>query len=495
MIRKMLLTLVCSVVLLASTAWIEPAWAVTVSGTVTDTEGQAVVGAQVGFREEVWSSRVFGDITDEEGGYSVVLGEAIVSVEEETQRQSVPGSFSLNPNYPNPFNPSTVIPYHLREAEHVRLEIYNTLGQRIRRLTDCVQEAGSHTVQWDGRSDAGVGAGAGVYLVRMEAGGFVQSGKMVMVDGAGGGVAGTHERLREPLAKIAGITEETIPLYTVTITRDDVFFKQTGVAVSEDRILDFVVGRMALIPAGFFEMGDAFNEGNSYERPVHTVYVDAFYMDVCEVTNAQYCVFLNELGNQTEGGVTWLDIGRSDCLITQSGDQFVPESGYEDHPVIEVRWFGASAYAEWAGKRLPTEAEWEKAARGGLEGKRYPWGDEDPAGGKCNYWEYSGPLTSQMWNLYSGRGTLPVGSFEPNGYGLCDMAGNVWEWCNDWFDSGYYSNSPENNPTGAASGTSRVLRGGSWVNSALNMRCADRTICDPTISYNGIGFRCVRSLP
>ncbi|MFH1006885.1 MAG: SUMF1/EgtB/PvdO family nonheme iron enzyme [Candidatus Latescibacterota bacterium] len=493
MTMRNLFALVRSLALITSTAWIEPAWAATVSGTVTDTEGLAVVGAQVTFSEEAESGRVFGDVTDGEGGYRVVLAE--VAVEEETQRQSVPGSFSLNPNYPNPFNPSTVIPYHLREAGHVRLVIHNTLGQHIRTLMDGVQEAGSHTVQWDGRSDAGVGAGAGVYLIRMEAGGFVLSGKMVMMDGADGGVAGTQESIRDPLARRTGSLEETIPLYTVTITRDDVFFRQTGVAVSEDRILDFVVGRMALIPAGSFQMGDAFNEGYSDERPVHTVYVDAFYMDVCEVTNAQYCVFLNELGNQTEGGVPWLHIGSSYYLITLSGGQFVPESGYEDHPVIEVTWFGASAYAEWAGKRLPTEAEWEKAARGGLEGKRYPWGDEDPAGGKCNYVDYSGPLTSQMSNLYSGRGTLPVGSFEPNGYGLCDMAGNVWEWCNDWYDSGYYSNSPESNPTGAASGTFRVLRGGSLFNNPISIRCANRLCFSPTDSLYGLGFRCVRSLP
>jgi len=100
-------------------------------------------------------------------------------------------------------------------------------------------------------------------------------------------------------------------------------------------------GEMVLIPAGSFRMGDPFNEGDSGERPVHTVYVDAFYMDVYEVTNAQYCVFLNEQGNQTEGGYTWLDIGNSDCLITKSGGQFVPKNGYEDHPVIEVTWYGA----------------------------------------------------------------------------------------------------------------------------------------------------------
>ncbi|MFH1006688.1 MAG: SUMF1/EgtB/PvdO family nonheme iron enzyme [Candidatus Latescibacterota bacterium] len=243
------------------------------------------------------------------------------------------------------------------------------------------------------------------------------------------------------------------------------------------------------IPAGFFQMGDAFNEGDGDERPVHTVYVDAFYMDVYEVTNAQYCVFLNDQGNQTEGGDPWLDIGSSYCLITQSGDQFVPESGYEDHPVSEVTWYGARAYAEWTGGRLPTEAEWEYAARGGLEGKRYPWGDtmgHDDA----NYYGTGG---RDQWNR-----TSPTGSFSPNGYGLYDMAGNVWEWCNDWYDGGYYSNSPGSNPTGANTGTYRVLRGGSWFVNALHLRCAYRSsfyYSDPLFSVLSIGFRCVRSLP
>ncbi|MCD6334427.1 MAG: formylglycine-generating enzyme family protein [Candidatus Latescibacteria bacterium] len=220
---------------------------------------------------------------------------------------------------------------------------------------------------------------------------------------------------------------------------------------------------------------------------MHTVYVDAFYMDVCEVTNAQYCVFLNEQGNQTEGGVTWLNIGSSSCLITQSGDQFVPENRYEDHPVIEVTWYGARAYAEWAGKRLPAEAEWEKAARGGLEGKRYPFGDfigHDDA-------NYTGTGGTDKWSR-----TSPVGSFPPNGYGLYDMAGNVWEWCNDWYDSSYYSKSPKNNPTGAQTGNYPVLRGGSWGFAPLYMRCAERGYFSyPTIRNSIIGFRCVRSSP
>ncbi len=222
---------------------------------------------------------------------------------------------------------------------------------------------------------------------------------------------------------------------------------------------------MVLIPAGEFQMGDAFNEGRDYELPVHTVYVDAFYMDVYEVTNARYHKFMDETGHEAPG--YWDD----------------PDFNAPDQPVVGVSWHDATAYAEWAGKRLPTEAEWEKAARGGLIGKRYPWGDEithDDA-------NYRGTGGKDIW----AEQTAPVGSFAPNGYGLYDMAGNVWEWCADWYDGNYYSISPERNPMGPGSGTYRVLRGGSWRSTPDTLRAAFRTNNDPTATDSHLGFRCV----
>jgi len=243
---------------------------------------------------------------------------------------------------------------------------------------------------------------------------------------------------------------------------------------------------MVLIPAGEFEMGDHFNEGDSNELPVHTVYVDSFYIDKYEVTNEMYARFLNEIGrNEDEEGHQLLDINDSDCLIEFVGGQYRPKAGYEKHPVIEVSWYGAMAYAKWAGKRLPTEAEWEKAARGGLVGKRYPWGDD---------------ITHDMAN-YDGTGgrdrwdkTAPVGSFPPNGYGLYDMAGNVWEWCLDWYDGEYYSKSPRENPKGPELGESRVVRGGSWDYSPNYLRVADRYYYGPQGTSNSVGFRCALSV-
>jgi formylglycine-generating enzyme required for sulfatase activity len=224
---------------------------------------------------------------------------------------------------------------------------------------------------------------------------------------------------------------------------------------------------MMRIPAGSFEMGDSKNETERWMKPsrlVHRVELDEFYMDSREVTNGQYGVFMEQTGHIKPR--YW-----NDTKYNQA-----------DQPVVAVSWNGAVAYAKWAGKRLPTEAEWEYAARGGLVGKRYPGGDEithDDAnyigtGGK-DKWEYSSP----------------VGSFAANGYGLYDMAGNVWEWCQDWYGPGYYRNSPTKNPPGPDTGQNRVFRGGCWGSSSSNLRVARRRGGIPTIRYPYLGFRCV----
>ena len=237
---------------------------------------------------------------------------------------------------------------------------------------------------------------------------------------------------------------------------------------------------MALISAGEFEMGDAFSEGESWELPVHTVYLDAFYMDKYEVTNAQYQKFMDATGHRAPRH--WND----------------PDHNALDQPVVGVTWDDAAAYAEWAGKRLPTEAEWEKAARGGLIGKRYPWGDEAPDAGDIYRANYNPADNEKSGDYDAGKRAAdgyeynaPVGSFAPNGYGLYDMAGNVWEWCADWYDSSYYATSPFNNPLGPDYGTNRVMRGGSWLNGLYSLRVATRTSDPPTHTSHSLGFRCV----
>ena len=233
--------------------------------------------------------------------------------------------------------------------------------------------------------------------------------------------------------------------------------------------------KMVLIPAGSFEMGDTMNDDLFMDgtRPIHTVELDAFYMDINEVTVGQFKHFVEESGyDYGDNWPTWNDVAKY--------------SPTDDYPMIYISWDDATAYATWARKRLPTEAEWEYAARGGLTGKRYPWGD-DIIHDNANYLGIAG---KDRWDSIS-----PVGSFEFNGYGLYDVAGNVFEWCNDWYDENYYSNSPERNPRGPSLGVTRVLRGGSWHFGPLYQRVAFRLTCEPVHIHNYLGFRCVSGFP
>jgi len=242
-------------------------------------------------------------------------------------------------------------------------------------------------------------------------------------------------------------------------------------------------GDMVWIPGGTFRMGS--NDGDDDEKPVHTVTVSGFYsgfyMDKTEVTNRQFKAFVDANSQWGKGRIS-SQYHNGNYLKDWSGNSY--PSGKGDHPVVYVSWYAADEYAKWAGKRLPTEAEWEYAARGGLEGKKYPWGNSI-SHDRANY---SGTGGKDRWS-----GTALVGSFPPNGYGLYDMAGNVWEWCSDWYDWNYYSRSPSSNPICAKTGTERVLCGGSWHYYALYMRCAYRfSVFTPTTGPD-VGFRCVRS--
>jgi formylglycine-generating enzyme required for sulfatase activity len=235
--------------------------------------------------------------------------------------------------------------------------------------------------------------------------------------------------------------------------------------------------KLVYVPAGEFEMGGStFTE----EKPIHRVSLDAFWIYQTEVTNASYLAFLNDVGNQSEGGTNWMNPAGSGIKFVYPVDGvWQVDEEYEDHPVVVVSWYGARAYCEWAGGRLPTEAEWEKAARG-TDGRYYPWGN----GVDCNYANVG----------FCVLRTVPVGSY-PIGmspYGALDMCGNVWEWTADWYDEFYYYNSPIDNPTGPEEGEYRVLRGGSWLySSGAYLRSVTRYSASPQGSTPTIGFRCV----
>ena len=265
---------------------------------------------------------------------------------------------------------------------------------------------------------------------------------------------------------------------------------------------------MVLIPAGTFQMGSEDENARDDEQPVYTVHVDAFYMDKYEVTNAQYKAFV-DANPQWQKDQIEDRFHNGNYLFPWDGTNYPP--GKANHQVTDVSWYAAMAYAQWAGKRLPTEAEWEYAARGGLNAKKYPQGDTLIP----NDANYGGRV----------RDTTAVGQYAANGYGLYDMAGNAWEWCLDAYYADTYFFSVLENPrdfgfpprsyaydlrnpiagehslqslvenfTSIPTDPARVLRGGSWDDDAQFLRVANRFRTAPTNATANLGFRCARAV-
>ena len=260
---------------------------------------------------------------------------------------------------------------------------------------------------------------------------------------------------------------------------------------------------MIFIKGGTFAMGET--EGMPFESPVHTVELDSFLIDAAEVTVAEFAKFVEATGYKTEaenfGWSAVFDFETSEWRRTDGANWRHPEGRNStpdpNEPVSQISWNDAAAYAKWAGKRLPTEAEFEYAARGGLDGKKYAWGDELKPGGKflANWWQGSFPARNTREDGFLAR--APVKNFAPNGYGLYDMTGNVWEWTADWFDENYYESSPKKNPKGAREGTEKSIRGGSFLcadNFCSNYRVAGRSRSTPDSGMNNLGFRCARDV-
>ena len=224
---------------------------------------------------------------------------------------------------------------------------------------------------------------------------------------------------------------------------------------------------MVYVPAGEFIMGSPDGEGYDQEHPQHRVYLDAYWIDRTEVSNAQYrqCV---DAGT-CEVAPGWMRDDMND----------------DEQPVAGVTWYDAHIYCEWADARLPTEAEWEKAARG-TDGRTYPWGNSEPDCTKANYWDKE----NGCLGIAAAVGSYPAGA---SPYGALNMAGNMWEWVADWYDKYYYGNSPARNPQGPDSGEERVLRGASFMPPSYMVRCAYRNKYNPTYMYGAVGFRCARS--
>jgi len=214
---------------------------------------------------------------------------------------------------------------------------------------------------------------------------------------------------------------------------------------------------MVLVPGGSCHVGS--DSGDPDEQPVREVVIQPFYIDVHEVTVGQYQTFIDQTGHPAPA--FWQ-----------------PEFDRPTDPVVGVTWHDAVAFAAWAGKRLPTEAEWEYAARGGAQQETYPWGDS-PDTGYANFRSF---------------GIAPVKSFQPNGYGLYDMIGNVWEWCEDWYEEDYYGKRSNRNARGPVAGAYKVKRGGAWYCDEAQVRVANRFYSLPDTGSFHTGFRCAKSL-
>lgn len=306
---------------------------------------------------------------------------------------------------------------------------------------------------------------------------------------------------------------------------------------------------MVRIPGGTFMMGATDHEGRQDEYPAHEVKVNGFWMDKHEVTNAQFRKFVEATNYITtaEQKPDWSQMKKQlppgtpkppDSVLVPGALVFTPPSypvpldnparwwkwtpgtdwrhpqgpgssikGKDNYPVVDISWYDAEAYCKWAGKRLPTEAEWEFAARGGLSGKKYPWGNQDPTDGKpkANTWQGTFPNKNTDWDGY--YGAAPVMSFLPNGYGLYDMAGNVWEWCSDWYSTTYYQSldikvalDPQGPPKSydpmQPTVPVKVTRGGSFMcnpSYCKGYRVTSRMMSSEDSGLENLGFRCVSS--
>ena len=284
---------------------------------------------------------------------------------------------------------------------------------------------------------------------------------------------------------------------------------------------DDATGAMVLLPGGHFLMGteaaDAYAQDG--EGPVHAVQIDPFWVDRYAVSNARFLAFVAATGYVTEAeqfgwafvfagllpddfpptrrvahAPWWRQVHGADWRHPEG-----PQSQIGDrltHPVVHVSWNDATAFCRWNGGRLPTEAEWEYAARGGLEQRRYPWGDDvEPDGAqRMNVWQGRFPSLNTCADGY--YGTAPVDMYLPNAYGLYNMTGNVWEWCPDWFSARYYSHAPRGNPRGPRHGSQRVIRGGSYLchrSYSYRYRVAARAANSPDSATGDLGFRCIRA--
>lgn len=459
-----------------------------VSGAISDAFGKPVAGARVTFTDEINSSKSYTAITDTNGKYQIGIPTSVNGNDE----TNTPEPFILSQNYPNPFNPSTIIPFTLSTGGDVSLSVYNIQGQKVRALADGYESAGNHFVKWNGEDDRGRKVSAGVYLYRMRVGNRTDTRKMLLLDGGGSTLSGNNPAGRAANDFQGGANKAASTTFTVIITCDDIVpYKESGFALADGAIKNFTVIRETVsqgitfvsIPGGTFVMGD-----EEWPESLVTVTVSPFQMSEAEITNAQYCNFLNDSKSNGQGYINTMGGAYTDnrCWITYSNNVFSVVPGHENWPVVYVSWYGAKAFAEFYGWDLPREAEWEYACTGG---KQYIYGTDDGTIGKdkANY------------NWGSGYTYHPVNvkSYPNNPFGLYDMSGNVWEWCNDWMGTPPSNSPPLTDPTGPESlpVNAKIYHGGAYYCEEKPCRFYYAMGTDPSAgAISFIGFRVVRRL-
>jgi formylglycine-generating enzyme required for sulfatase activity len=298
------------------------------------------------------------------------------------------------------------------------------------------------------------------------------------------------------VASTLGPTLAPMPNFPPIPTNKPTDVSETTLGTGSTRVSEKDSMVQVYVPAGEFSMGSSESDKSAGEdeKPQHTVYLDAFWIDRTEVINAMFKRFVAATGYRTEAeksgigrvfnGEEWIETPGADWQ--HPGGPATNILGLDNYPVLQVSWNDAQAYCQWTGRKLPTEAQWEKAARG-RDGRIYPWGNQMAS---CNY-----AVMNDGAGNGCGKGSVawPVGS-KPKGaspYGAWDMAGNLWEWVADWYDKSYYASSPSKNPPGPSPGQSRVLRGGGWNNFALYVRVTNRLAVEPIYRDDNNGFRCV----
>lgn len=393
---------------------------------------------------------------------------------------------------------TSTLTFYATQASNAQVAAYALDGRKVTGQTTRL-EAGINSLE--------LSLPAGMYVIRVSGTGYSYSAKL-QNQASAATQAGikflTHTKVETSAPQKSKATPITTTTMTYT-TGDQLLYTATSGTYtasvpdvpsgSKTINFNFAAIPTAAIPAGTFTMGSPDTEINrSSNETQHSVTLSAFRMSKYEITNAQYAAFLNAKSIGSNGlyaagayPTQTLIYANSSMGLTYSGSQWVPVTGYEDAPVINVTWYGATEFATYIGGTLPTEAQWEYACRAGTT-TPFNTGDFLTNGQANYYWAYPYNGGTNTVTTYPGK-TQPVGTYAANAYGLYDMHGNVWEWCSDWY--GTYPTTAQTDPTGAATGWGRVFRGGCWVDLAQNCRSAIRSIIRPSFNHDSIGFRVV----